>query len=63
MIATLDELAQYVRQSVPDPKSMLHLKVNPKMGAVSFLEEGRIRVLFPEFLISRLASAGFLNGS
>ena len=40
MIETLDELAQYVRQSLPDPRSILHLTVNPKIGAVTFIWHG-----------------------
>ena len=40
MIETLSELAAYVRQTVPDPKSILHLKVNDKMGAVTFIWHG-----------------------
>ena len=47
VIASLEELAQYVRQSVPDSKSMLHLKVNPKMGAVSFIWHGLEFVVQP----------------
>ena len=39
-LKTLDELAQYVRLTVPDSRSILHLKVNPKMGAVSFIWHG-----------------------
>ena len=40
MIGSLDELSQYIRQTVPDPRSILNLKVNDKLGAVSFIWHG-----------------------
>ena len=51
MIETLDELAQYVRQSLPDSRSILHLKVNPKMGAVSFIWQGLEFVVKPSLQV------------
>lgn len=40
MIETLDELAQYVRQAVPDPRAILNLQVKEKTGAVVFIWHG-----------------------
>lgn len=40
MIESLPELAQYIRQSVPDPKAILNMKVNEKLGAVMFIWHG-----------------------
>jgi hypothetical protein len=40
MIESLDELAQYVRQTVPDPKSILNLRIQDKTGAVVFIWHG-----------------------
>ena len=40
MIGSLNELGQYIRQTVPDPRSILNLKTNDKMGAVSFIWHG-----------------------
>lgn len=40
MIQSLEELAQYIRQTVPDPKSILNLKINEKTGAVLFIWHG-----------------------
>ena len=51
MIETLDELAQYVRQSLPDSRSILHLKVNPTMGAVSFIWHGLEFIVKPSLQV------------
>lgn len=40
MIESLDELAQYIRQTVPDPKSILNLQIKEKTGAVVFIWHG-----------------------
>ena len=40
MIETLDELAQYIRQAVPDPRSILNLQVKEKTGAIVFIWHG-----------------------
>lgn len=40
MIQTLPELAVYIRQTVPDPKSILNMKANEKLGAVMFIWHG-----------------------
>jgi hypothetical protein len=40
MIETLDELAQYIRQAVPDPKAILNLQIKEKTGAVLFIWHG-----------------------
>jgi hypothetical protein len=40
MIQSLQELIQYVRQTVPDPKAILNLKIKEKTGAVMFIWHG-----------------------
>jgi ATPase subunit of ABC transporter with duplicated ATPase domains len=40
MIESLEDLAQYVRQTVPDPKSILNLQIKEKTGAVVFIWHG-----------------------
>ncbi|MDA1274133.1 MAG: hypothetical protein O2960_08780 [Verrucomicrobia bacterium] len=40
MISTLPELAQYIRQTVPDPKSIMNMKANEKVGGVMFIWHG-----------------------
>lgn len=40
MIESLDELAQYIRQTVPDPRSILNLQIKEKTGAVVFIWHG-----------------------
>ena len=40
MIESLDELAQYIRQTVPDSKSILNLQIKEKTGAVVFIWHG-----------------------
>lgn len=40
MIQSLQDLAQYIRQTVPDPKAILNLKINEKTGAVLFIWHG-----------------------
>ena len=47
MPETLDELAQYIRDTLPQPKSILHLKALAEAGAVSFGWHGREFVVKP----------------
>jgi hypothetical protein len=40
MITTLDELAQYIRKTIPNPKAILNLQPKNAMGAVTFYWHG-----------------------
>jgi len=40
MISNLDELAQYIRQTVPIPRAILQLKPNQAAGGASFIWHG-----------------------
>lgn len=40
MIERLDQLAQYVRQTIPDSKAILNLQIKEKTGAVLFIWHG-----------------------
>lgn len=40
MIERLDDLAQYIRQTIPDPKAILNLQMKEKTGAVLFIWHG-----------------------
>lgn len=40
MIERLDQLAQYIRQTIPDPKAILNLQIKEKTGAVLFIWHG-----------------------
>ena len=40
MITSLPELALYIRHTVPDPKAIMSMKANEKLGAVIFIWHG-----------------------
>ena len=40
MIENLDQLVQYLRQTLPYPKSIINLQVKDKIGAVTFYWQG-----------------------
>jgi hypothetical protein len=40
MTSNLDELAQYIRQTIPQPRAILQLKPKPMAGGVTFIWHG-----------------------
>ena len=40
MIERLDQLAQYIRQTIPDAKAILNLQIKEKAGAILFIWHG-----------------------
>lgn len=40
MIETLPDLVKFIRETIPDPRSILNLQVKEKIGAVTFIWHG-----------------------
>ena len=49
MSETLAELAQYIRETLPQPKCILHLRSMADAGAVTFAWNGREFIVKPTF--------------
>ncbi len=56
MIETLDQLAQYVRQTVPQPKAILNLNMKEQLDAVTFVWHAR------EFMVKKALEVLELKG-
>lgn len=56
MIESLEQLAQYIRQTVPQPKAILNLNVKEKLGVVTFVWHAR------EFVVKKSLEVLELKG-
>jgi hypothetical protein len=50
----LEELAAYIRQTLPQSKTMTHLEIDPKAGFVSFVWHGRKFIVKPNYEVLEL---------
>ena len=64
MPASLDELVQYIRETLPQPKQITHLKNNVQAGVVTFGWNGRDFAVKPSLEVFELKNAQiFITGS
>ncbi len=64
MAANLDELVQYIRETLPQPKQIVHLRTNDQAGVVSFGWNGRDFVVKPTMEVYELKNEHvFITGS
>ncbi len=49
MIETLPELAKFIRETIPDPRSILNLQTKERIGAVTFIWHGVEFLVKPTF--------------